>query len=87
MAGSPGDLHPHARQDRPLTRPERAVQLAQQSGLVDLLAKRGAFERPRNTGPQKVVTVSAPVTVHTYAANPEIAARRASDHISAMAQA
>lgn len=71
----------------PLTKPDRAVELARQSGLVDLLARNGAFRAPVPAGPSKTVHVSAPVTVVTQATNTEIVARRASDHIYEMAQA
>lgn len=71
----------------PMTKPDRAVELAQRSGLVDLLARHGAFRSAPVGAPSKTVTVHAPVTVHTQATNVDIVARRASDHIYEMAQA
>jgi phage-related protein len=76
----------------PLTRPRRAVELAEKSGLIQLLADRGVLAAAPpsaavSTGPQKVVNVHAPIEVHSHAANPEFAARRAHDHIVALAQA
>jgi hypothetical protein len=72
----------------PLTRPRRAVELAQQSGLVRLLADRRVLG-PTAQSPKasRTTTVNAPITVTPLAANPEIVARLAADHIAAMAQA
>lgn len=71
----------------PLTKPDRAVALARESGLVNLLAARGAFATPAPGGGGRTVHVSAPITVNTIAADPEIVARRAVDHVMSMAQA
>ncbi|WP_147425473.1 phage tail protein [Bailinhaonella thermotolerans] len=58
----------------PLTRPRRAVELAQRSGLVDLLAARGAFGRgpaPDSGGGR---AVPAELHVHTPVSDPELVA-------------
>jgi phage-related protein len=71
----------------PLTKPDRAVELARQSGLVDLLMQRGALTGPTTAGVSKTVHVSAPITVNTQVRNPELVALRAADHVFALAQA
>lgn len=58
----------------PLTRPQRAAELAQQSGLIDLLASQGALGVPTTA------TASGPsveMHVHSGVADPEQIARRA----------
>lgn len=54
----------------PMTNPARAVQLAQQSGLIDLLSKAGVLGG--KGGP--VTVVNAPVTVTSPATDPRIVA-------------
>jgi hypothetical protein len=57
----------------PLTRPQRAAELAQQSGLIDLLASQGAL------GAAQATTSGPPVEMHVHSgiADPEQIARRA----------
>jgi hypothetical protein len=55
----------------PLTRPQRAVELVQQSGLMGLLASQGAFGASGGTGS------SPEIHVHSALADPEQIARRA----------
>lgn len=55
----------------PLTRPRRAVQLARDSGLIDLLIREGAIG---GGGPR--TSIHAPITVESNASDPEIVAVR-----------
>src|SRR5690606_26949429 len=58
----------------PLTRPGRAADLAQQSGLIDLLAERGVLPGSQHT---PGVPVVGEFHVHSQNADPEQVARRA----------
>jgi phage-related protein len=62
----------------PLTRPQRATELAQQSGLIELLAAQGALGA-LGGAPATGVTSAPPVEMHVHSgvADPEQVARRA----------
>jgi hypothetical protein len=59
----------------PLTRPQRAAELAERSGLLNLLARQGATARPApgNGGAQ----VTHNWTIHSHAQDPKVLA----DHL------
>jgi phage-related protein len=75
----------------PLTRPRRAAQLAQESGLLRILADQQVLAGRGGTTPARApgreVHINAPITVHAAATNPLIVARWAADHIALLAQA
>lgn len=72
----------------PLTKPARAAELAEKSGLVRLLADRGLLGQAQRdqTTPARQVHVHAPITVHTVVSDPLLVARRAADHVTLLAQ-
>lgn len=60
----------------PVTRPGRAVQLARESGLIDILTKAGAFPVGQAVGGPVTTTINAPITVQSNASDPELVAYR-----------
>lgn len=61
----------------PLTRPGRAVELAQQSGLIDLLAAQGALAGIGATAGAATGPIVGEMHVHSMNSDPEQVARRA----------
>lgn len=71
----------------PLTKPRRAAELAERSGLIKLLADQHLLSQQPAAPPVpgRQVHVNAPITVHTLAADPLLVARRAADHVAVLA--
>lgn len=61
----------------PLTRPQRAVDLVQQSGLLGILASQGALPATGAAGSDSSSSLSMEMHVHSQNADPEQVARKA----------
>lgn len=61
----------------PMTKPRRAIQLAQQGGLIDLLVRSGAIPAPAPAGNTATTTVNAPITINTAMTDGDLIAQRA----------
>jgi len=65
----------------PLTKPARAVQLAADSGLLDLLIRQGALRPRGGDGAVQQVVINAPITVQAPYSDPELVALATVDRL------